>query len=137
MKSNFLGPLIAHDEDHCNPSPCGQNSHCQNVNNQAICSCLPGYYGTPPACRRECAINSDCVNTKSCVNERCIDPCPGSCAPNYAECRVINHKAVCSCLPHYTGDAFVRCTPIVIGKHNDSTNRINPVINRSVEWQIS
>lgn len=86
-----------------------------NVNNQAICSCLPGYYGMPPACRRECAINSDCVNTKSCINERCIDPCPGSCSPN-AECQVINHKAVCYCLPYYSGDPYVRCTPIVIGK---------------------
>lgn len=114
-KHHFSGPP-SHDvvQDHCNPSPCGQNSYCSTVNNQAICSCLPGYYGSPPACRRECAINSDCANTKSCVNERCVDPCPGSCAYN-AECRVINHRAVCYCMPHYTGDPFVRCTPMAIG----------------------
>lgn len=104
------------DEDHCNPSPCGQNSHCSNVNHRAICSCLSGYYGTPPACRKECAINSDCMNTKACINEHCIDPCPGSCAQN-AECKVINHKAVCYCLPQYSGDPFVRCVPLAIGNH--------------------
>lgn len=115
-KSIFPGPQIAYDDvDHCIPSPCGQNSHCMTVNSQAICSCLPGYYGAPPACRRECSINSDCINTRACVNERCIDPCPGSCAPN-AECRVVNHKALCYCLPRYTGDPFVRCTPMAIGK---------------------
>lgn len=115
-KSHFLGPQIYYDTvDHCNPSPCGQNSHCKSVNSQAVCSCLPGYYGAPPACRSECAINSDCINTRACVNERCIDPCPGSCAPN-AECRVVNHKALCYCLPRYTGDPFVRCAPIAIGK---------------------
>lgn len=113
LKSNILEPPVI-QEDHCYPSPCGQNSHCSNVNHQAVCSCLPGYYGTPPACRKECSINSDCVNTKSCVNEHCIDPCPGSCAPN-AECNVISHKAVCYCPPHYTGDPFVRCNPIAIG----------------------
>lgn len=113
------GPPINDVQDHCNPSPCGQNSQCTSVNNQAICSCLHGYFGSPPACRRECAINSDCANTKSCVNERCIDPCPGSCAYN-AECSVINHKAICYCMPHYTGDPFVRCTPMAIGKINFS-----------------
>lgn len=112
----FLGPQIAHDDvDRCYPSPCGQNSHCMSVNNQAICSCLLGYFGAPPACRRECAINSDCVNSKACVNERCIDPCPGSCGYD-AECRAVNHKALCYCMPRYTGDPFVRCSPVVIGK---------------------
>lgn len=114
-KSQFLEPPTV-QEDHCNPSPCGQNSHCSNVNHQAVCSCLLGYYGTPPACRRECSIDSDCINTKSCVNEHCIDPCAGSCAPN-AECKVINHKAACYCPLRYTGDPFVRCTPIAIGNH--------------------
>lgn len=115
QRLNFTELPPAHD--YCNPSPCGQNSHCSHVNNQVVCSCLPGYYGTAPACRRECAINSDCVNTKACVNERCIDPCPGSCALN-AECKAINHKAACYCLPRYTGDPFVRCSPMAIGKLN-------------------
>lgn len=118
------GPPVSDVQDHCNPSPCGQNSYCNSINNQAICSCLPGYFGSPPACRRECAINSDCVNTKACVNERCIDPCPGSCAYN-AECSVINHKAICYCMPHYTGDPFVRCIPMAIGKINHNIQLSN------------
>lgn len=49
--------------------------------------------------------------TKSCLNQKCIDPCPGSCAHN-GLCRVINHFAVCNCPPGYTGDAYSHCVPI-------------------------
>lgn len=117
LKLDILGPTPVQQDDHCVPSPCGQNSQCSNVNGQAVCTCLPGYnYGSPPGCRKECSINSDCVNTKACVNEHCINPCAGSCAPN-AECRVVNHKAMCYCPPRFTGDPFVRCMPIALGKN--------------------
>lgn len=107
--------IEAPEKDVCIPTPCGPNSRCTDVNNQPICACLSGYYGSPPSCRPECISQSDCSLSKTCINQKCIDPCPGTCGYN-AECRVINHNAVCQCPNYYTGDPFTRCTPIAIGK---------------------
>lgn len=92
----------------CIPSPCGPNSKCREINQQAVCSCLPDFIGTPPACRPECTTNSECPLDKACINRKCEDPCPGTCGLN-AECRTLNHIPMCDCLPSYTGDAFTRC----------------------------
>lgn len=93
----------------CLPSPCGPFSQCQNINDVPSCSCLPQYSGSPPNCRPECLINTDCSSDKACINEKCIDPCPGSCGMN-AECRVQSHVSICTCLEGYTGDPFTTCT---------------------------
>lgn len=92
----------------CQPSPCGPNSQCKEVNNQAICSCAPNYMGTPPTCRPECIISSECPLHLACSNQRCMDPCSGSCGVG-ATCKVINHNPVCSCPSRYSGDPFIRC----------------------------
>lgn len=94
--------------DPCNPSPCGPNAQCQNVNGYPSCSCLPTYIGTPPSCRPECLINPDCPSDKACINSKCTDPCPGSCGEN-ARCLVVNHAVTCSCQVDYTGNPFVQC----------------------------
>lgn len=78
-----------------------------------MCTCLPGYFGSSPTCRPECVLNSDCLPTRTCINQKCIDPCPGACGNN-AICRPINHNAICSCTSGYTGDPLVRCAPIVV-----------------------
>lgn len=96
--------------DPCLPSPCGPNSQCRNVNHQASCSCLPNFFGAPPNCRPECVTNSECSSNLACINNRCTDPCPGSCAYN-AQCNVINHIPICSCPRDYIGDPFVSCQP--------------------------
>lgn len=95
----------------CSPSPCGPNSICRKVNEQAVCSCLPTYVGSPPGCRPECVINSECNVLQACVNQKCIDPCPGPCGLQ-SICRVVNHSPICSCLPGHTGDSFSHCYPI-------------------------
>lgn len=95
----------------CSPSPCGPNSRCREYNKQAVCSCLEGFLGTPPSCRPECTVSSDCDLNESCSNQKCIDPCPGTCGIN-AKCQVINHNPICSCAPGYTGEPFTRCHPI-------------------------
>lgn len=95
----------------CNPSPCGPNSQCREINNQAVCSCIMGYVGSPPSCRPECTINADCYLTEACSNQKCINPCIGTCGVS-AKCQVINHKPICSCPPSMTGDPFVRCHTI-------------------------
>ena len=94
--------------DPCNPDPCGPYSQCRRQDNIAACSCLPGYVGTPPNCRPECRIHSECASNLACINEKCRDPCPGACGA-YAECEVINHNAVCRCQQGYEGDPFSGC----------------------------
>ncbi|XP_046391538.1 adhesive plaque matrix protein 2-like [Ischnura elegans] len=96
----------------CQPSPCGPNSQCREVNNQAVCSCVAGYVGSPPTCRPECVVNSDCSQSEACSNQKCRNPCPGTCGVG-ARCEVINHNPICSCPSRYTGDPFVKCSPIL------------------------
>ena len=95
--------------DPCNPTPCGSNAICSDRNRAAACQCIPEYFGDPyVACRPECTTNPECPSDKTCQNMKCIDPCPGLCGVN-AECRVVNHRATCSCFPGYTGDPFTAC----------------------------
>lgn len=96
----------------CQPNPCGPNSQCRVSNEQAVCSCLPQFVGTPPSCRPECTISSECAADKACVNQKCVDPCAADICGSNAVCRVRNHSPICSCLSGYTGDAFTRCFPI-------------------------
>lgn len=95
----------------CNPSPCGPNSQCKEANLQAVCSCIPGYMGSPPTCRPECIITAECSPNKACVNQKCIDPCQGTCGIG-ATCQVVNHNPICSCPQQMTGNPFVRCLPM-------------------------
>lgn len=97
----------------CVPSPCGPNSICQVKEGRPVCSCVANYIGSPPYCRPECVISQECRQHEACVNEKCIDPCPGTCGPN-AECHVVNHTPFCSCLGGYEGDAFVGCTKVIV-----------------------
>lgn len=97
----------------CIPSPCGPNSQCRVVGTQAACSCLPNYIGRSPNCRPECTNNAECPGNLACINERCKDPCPGSCGAK-ATCTVINHSPNCVCESGYTGDPFAECSPVPI-----------------------
>ena len=92
----------------CQPDPCGKYAQCRERGGVAACSCLPGYIGTPPNCRPECLIHSECSSNLACIDEKCRDPCPGACAAN-ADCTVIKHNAVCQCRAGYEGDPFSGC----------------------------
>lgn len=94
--------------DPCVPSPCGVYAECRNIGDAPSCACKSGYVGSPPNCRPECTLNSECPSNQACINEKCRDPCPGACGLN-AQCSVFNHIAQCSCLEHYTGDPFMNC----------------------------
>lgn len=97
--------------DPCNPSPCGQNTECNN----GICTCIPLYQGDPyTGCRPECSLNTDCSPNRACINLRCIDPCPGTCGQS-ALCDVINHIPVCTCPRGLEGDPFTMCREKKIG----------------------
>lgn len=95
-------------KDPCVPSPCGPNSQCRNVGGSPSCSCLSEYVGTPPNCRPECTINSECSSIQACIREKCMDPCPGSCG-TAAICSVINHTPICTCSQGFIGDPFTQC----------------------------
>lgn len=95
-------------KDPCLPTPCGPNSMCRAINGQPSCQCILGYHGSPPNCRPECVISADCSTGLACINNKCIDPCPGSCGSN-AECRIVGHTVACVCPPGYNGNAFVQC----------------------------
>lgn len=95
----------------CQPSPCGPNAQCQVRGDSPSCSCLPNFIGAPPNCRPECVSNSECVSNRACMNQKCRDPCQGSCGAN-AECRVVSHTPMCTCIPAFTGDPFTQCLPV-------------------------
>lgn len=50
------------------------------------------------------------MSNRACLNERCRDPCIGSCGIA-TKCTVINHTPICTCLDHYIGDPFTSCHP--------------------------
>lgn len=94
----------------CIPSPCGPYAQCRDIGGTPSCSCLPTYIGVPPQCRPECTINAECSSNLACINQKCADPCPGSCGFN-ALCHVYNHVPICTCEESYTGDPFSSCYP--------------------------
>lgn len=104
-------PFFVEKPNPCHPSPCGPNSQCREINGQGVCSCVQGYIGSPPTCRPECVVSSECPQNEACSNQKCRDPCPGTCGVG-AKCMVINHNPICSCPPKYSGNPFVRCQPI-------------------------
>lgn len=69
---------------------------------------MRNYIGSAPQCRPECLTSIDCASNLACIQQKCQDPCPGSCGLN-AVCTVHNHLPICSCLESYTGDPFVSC----------------------------
>ena len=98
--------------DPCDPGPCGTNADCRIHLQRAICSCIPEHFGNPyVACRPECVVDTECARNKACINNKCGDPCPGSCGTR-ALCDVVNHKAMCVCPEGYVGDPFLACRPI-------------------------
>lgn len=66
-------------------------------------------FGNPPNCRPECVINQDCPLNRACFNQRCSDPCIGSCGVN-AKCNVVNHQSLCSCMNGFEGDPYSGCS---------------------------
>ena len=98
--------------DPCEPNPCGSFSLPPRVvGDRCVCNCEPHMIGTPPNCRPECVVNSECPQESACITQRCQDPCPGLCGIN-AYCRVRNHVPICACNQGYQGDPFSRCNRI-------------------------
>lgn len=119
----------------CQPSPCGSNAICREQNGAGSCQCIVEYIGNPyEGCRPECSLNSDCPSNRACINNRCQDPCPGTCGQN-AECHVVNHLASCTCLNGFSGDPYRLCTFVSRDRKCDIHSNITLylVLNNSFE----
>lgn len=93
----------------CVPNPCGPNAICQERYNIGSCTCANGFFGDPyEGCRPECIVNSDCAESRACINKKCQDPCPGLCGVN-AQCQTTNHVPSCTCIHGYVGNAYESC----------------------------
>jgi len=102
----------------CSPNPCGREAECKEGLDRSgeprpICTCPRGYRGNAlVACRRgECFNDSECSPDRACFDYKCKDPCKGpdtSCGAN-ANCKVVNHGAVCSCPSGYQGNPLSSC----------------------------
>ncbi|KAG8270605.1 hypothetical protein J6590_081933 [Homalodisca vitripennis] len=46
----------------------------------------------------QCLTQNDCPDVLTCIDMKCVDPCPGPCAQN-SSCRVHKHVPFCSCSP--------------------------------------
>lgn len=123
----FIPPIHNMTGNPCDPNPCGPFSRClASIYGHATCSCLPEYHGVPPVCQPECVVSSECEQTKSCISQKCQDPCPGSCGHG-AYCLVVNHNPICSCPPGQEGDPFVNCyIPVIDESKNNSPNPCIP-----------
>lgn len=107
---SVLAPIMEPQLSPCAKFECGVNAICRERDNIAICQCTSNYIGNPYlACRPECVINPDCQSNLMCLRNKCINPCAGVCGRN-AECSVVNHQPMCTCLPGYTGNPFATCS---------------------------
>lgn len=64
---------------------------------------------SPPNCRPECLMSSDCAPELACIRQKCENPCSSSSCGIDARCTVVNHSPICSCPPSKVGDPFLRC----------------------------
>lgn len=58
--------------------------------------------------RGECQGDSECPDSRACINYSCVDPCIGQCGVN-AICEAQRHIAVCKCPKGYEGSAASSC----------------------------
>lgn len=101
--------------------PCSLPSECRVLPTYPVrtmaCTCPSGYISSgsgtcepvAPIVAIGCRNNDDCEDNKSCINGVCRNPC--ACGEN-ANCDIINHKPVCSCLPGFDGNPDIECFAI-------------------------
>ncbi|XP_022241756.1 fibrillin-1-like [Limulus polyphemus] len=121
---------------------CGVNTLCQALNHEAVCSCLPGYTGSPSSecsvAQPVCEMDSDCGIGYVCVHQNCkdINEClqgHGPCATG-AVCTNLPGNYKCSCLSDLTGDPYSDgCHPVVTKCHRDTDCKSNEACNRETE----
>ena len=101
--------------------PCHETAICKVQDSlplrTMICECPEGYViRKDGSCvlveillPKGCDTNSQCATLEVCINRHCKDPC--ECGDN-ADCQIIDHRAVCTCLPGHQGNPDAGCHPI-------------------------
>lgn len=110
--------------------PCGENALCRTVDMTNLrtvsCECPPGHTGSAyEKCQKvdeeqpKCQLDAECPLFEGCIDSQCKDPCEENpCALN-AECRAVNHRAICYCPPGYTGDGHTTCSRLECSRDTD------------------
>lgn len=108
------------DFDPCDSVQCGSNSKCVKKNGIGFCKCLPNFIGNPyEGCtvsakfEQKCFQHTDCLSNQTCIQNKCINPCPDFC-PENAECKINDHILLCTCKTGYTGDNYNFCSKIKV-----------------------
>ncbi|KAG8335480.1 hypothetical protein J6590_067428 [Homalodisca vitripennis] len=97
------------------PGACAHNSYCQVLNHMPFCACPPGFVGNPfTGCTRQllhtqCLESDDCPSDRTCVKQKCEDPCHNVCSGNNTSCQVRNHIPYCTCKQGFFGDPLTAC----------------------------
>lgn len=97
------------DVDECLEHPCHPSAECINLHGSYKCTCSPGTAGDPigTGCLipHQCENNNDCVDSQSCIQHNCSDPCAiVDCGENTI-CSVVDHQAGCQCQSGFIGDS--------------------------------
>lgn len=120
-------------------APCHSPSECVVVGSlpvrTMICVCPEGYISSgsgtcvPTTGIKEvgaCVTDNDCPADKTCVYGVCRNPC--NCGSN-AECRIKDHKPICTCKQGFDGNPELECTRIGC-RSNDDCSGQHSCINR-------
>ncbi|RWS29323.1 hypothetical protein B4U80_00125, partial [Leptotrombidium deliense] len=122
---------------------CGHNAECRPVVHRPRCQCSANHVGnpydyckpkpvpTPPECTSDkecelgrvcehdkcvvgCHFDDNCPHDKACINRQCLNPCdyPEACGEE-SHCTAVAHRPRCSCPSGFTGDANIKCIPII------------------------
>ncbi|KAG8270610.1 hypothetical protein J6590_081938 [Homalodisca vitripennis] len=86
------------------PGPCAQKSSCRVHKHVPFCSCSPGQI-----MQTKCFENADCPLDRTCIKEKCEDPCYNICNGTNTSCRVRNHIPYCTCQQGFYGDPLTSC----------------------------
>ncbi|XP_046683638.1 C-type lectin domain family 18 member A-like [Homalodisca vitripennis] len=57
----------------------------------------------------QCLENDDCPSDRTCVKQKCEDPCHNVCSGNNTSCQVRNHIPYCTCKQGFIGDPLTAC----------------------------
>lgn len=143
-KENFIGDPyhqcvskqnLSSELDPCSSVRCGNNTKCVKQNGVGFCHCLPNHVGNPyVACTisatktvQKCFRHTDCSPKQTCIQNKCINPCPQFC-PENADCNMNDHILECSCKAGYTGDNYHHCTKIEDTGKAYSCNKIRSTL---------
>ncbi|CAL4065693.1 unnamed protein product, partial [Meganyctiphanes norvegica] len=76
---------------------------------------LPPPPPTPivPSIAIACENNDECTSDNSCINNLCYDVCSLGICGTDADCKIHDHRPICTCPPGTTGDPLIKCQALL------------------------